>query len=97
MSFELWALSLLRLAAEVNEVDFVEGLAEEVGAEALEFFDGVGGVEGAGGGFGGRGDGEVGGDGAGGGFGGVDDAHGMVEVVEGGFDEWFQKRVVGTA
>ena len=40
------------LAAEVDQVDFGEGVAEEVGAEALEFFDGVGGVEGAGG-FGG--------------------------------------------
>jgi hypothetical protein len=35
------------LSAEVDEVDFWEGLAEEGGAEALEFFYGVGGVEGA--------------------------------------------------
>ena len=36
------------LTAEVDEVDFGEWLAEEGRAEALEFFDGVGGVEGAG-------------------------------------------------
>ena len=39
-------------AAEVDEVDSGYGLAEEVGAEALEFFDGVGGVEGTALGFG---------------------------------------------
>ncbi len=33
------------LAAEVDEVDLWKGLAEEGGAEALEFFYGVGGVE----------------------------------------------------
>jgi hypothetical protein len=33
-------------AAEIDEVYFFYGLAEEVGAQALEFFDGVGGVEG---------------------------------------------------
>ncbi len=32
-------------AAEVEEVDFAERLAEEVGAEALELFYRVGGVE----------------------------------------------------
>jgi hypothetical protein len=36
---------LIPLAAEVDEFDFRDWLAEEVGAEALEFFDGVGGVE----------------------------------------------------
>ena len=37
------------LAAQVDQVYFSDWLAEEVGAEALEFFDGVGGVEGGGG------------------------------------------------
>jgi hypothetical protein len=43
------------LAAEVDVVDVGQGLAEEAGAEALEFFYGVGGVERAGGGLGGAG------------------------------------------
>ena len=34
------------LSAKVDKIDLGNGLAEEVGAEALEFFDGVGGVEG---------------------------------------------------
>ena len=34
-----------RLAAEIDEGDGAGGLAEEAGAEALEFFDGVGGEE----------------------------------------------------
>ena len=83
-------------------MDFVEGLAEEVGAEALEFFYGVGGVEVAGGGCGSV-DGvwwcwvDVGGYGLGGGLGGVDDVHGVVEVAEGGFDERLEEGVVGAA
>jgi hypothetical protein len=35
----------IHLAAEVDESDLGDWLAEEVGAEALEFVDGVGGVE----------------------------------------------------
>jgi hypothetical protein len=34
------------LSAQVDESDFGDGLAEEVGAKTLEFFYGVGGVEG---------------------------------------------------
>jgi hypothetical protein len=34
------------LSAKVDEMDPGDGLAEEVGAETLEFFDGVGCVEG---------------------------------------------------
>ena len=43
---------VMKLAAEVEEVDLGDGLVEEVAAEALEFFDGVGGeaLEGGGGG-----------------------------------------------
>jgi hypothetical protein len=35
----------VQLAAQVDESYFGDWLAEEVGAETLEFFDGVGGVE----------------------------------------------------
>ncbi len=63
----------------------------------LEFFYGVGGVEVDGGGLGGARWGKVGRYGVGGGLGRIDDVHGVVEVVQGGFDEGFQEGVVGAA
>ncbi len=61
------------LIAEVDQVDLGDGLTEKVRAEALELFDGVGGVERANGFAGGGEIWEVGGDnrcgGAGGGVG----------------------------
>ena len=76
-------------------------MAEEVGAEALEFFYGVGGVEGAGGVFGEGEVGELGGDegggGLGGGVGGVDDVEWVVEALQGGCDEGLDEGVVGAA
>ncbi len=71
--------------------------AEEGGAEALKFLDGVGGVEGAGGGGGGGLRRQNGGCGVGGGGGGIDDVHGVAQVVEGAFDEWFEQGIVGAA
>ena len=94
------------LAAQIHESDFGDGLAEEVGAEALKFLDRVGGIEGAGGGAGRRGreeGGDQGGSGASGGFGGVNDGHrdkrirrvgdGFEDALDGGLDE----RVVSAA
>ena len=90
------------LAAEIDQVDLGEGVAEEVGPEALELFDGVCGVEGAGG-FGGCRS-QIGevlrygfGCGVGGGVGGVDDGEGVVERGEGAVDGGFEERVVGAA
>ena len=89
-------------SAEVDEFDGGKRASEELGAEELEFFYGVRGVELAGGlsGAGGGDDEMLDGEmlnGLGGGLGGVDDGHGVVEVVEGGFDEGFEERVVGAA
>ena len=88
-------------AAEVDQADSGYGLAEEVGAEALEFFYGVRGIEGASG-FGGGGEvgevfGDEGGGSLGGGFGGVDDVKGMVEGLEGAADGRLDEWVVGAA
>ena len=82
-------------------MDFVEWLAEEAGAEAPEFFYGVGGVEGAGG-LGALGEvGELGGyDGGGGlgsGVGGVDDVERVAEALQGRCDERLDEGVVGAA
>ncbi len=76
-------------------------MAEEVGAEALEFFYGVGGVEGAGG-VGALGEvgelgGYEGGGGLGGGVGGVDDVERVAEALQGGCDKRLDERVVGAA
>lgn len=65
----------------------VERLAEKGGAEALEFFNGVGGVEAAGWWIAGGVLGEVLSYAGGGGGGGVDDVHGVVELGEGALDE----------
>lgn len=87
----------IALAAKVKEVNFVEGVAEEAGAEALEFFDRIGGVEAGGCRFGGGVGGEVFGYPGGGGGGGVDDVHGVVEFGEGPLDKGLEQRVMGAA
>jgi hypothetical protein len=73
-------------------------LAEEVGSEALEFFDGIGGVEGAGG-FAWRAAdvGEACGDGSCGGVGGVDDGERVAERGEDALDGRLDERVVSAA
>ena len=82
------------LAAQVEEMDFFQGLAEEVGPEVLEFFNRVGGVEGAGWLADGGGDevGEAGGDGVCGGVGRIDDGERVAEggeyALDGGLQEW---------
>ena len=63
----------------------------------MEFFDGVGGVEGAAGGGGGGLWGEDGGRGEGGGVGTVDDMQGVVEGGEGALDERLEEGVMGAA
>src|SRR5271156_5804257 len=87
------------LFVEVKMANRGDGLAEEGGAEALEFFDGVGGVEGTGG-FGVRWErretlGHEGSGGLGSGFGGVDDGEGMVEGGEGAAEGRFEEGIVG--
>jgi hypothetical protein len=76
-------------------------LAEKIGAEALEFFDGVCGVEGAGGfccgGEAGEVLGDQGGCGLSGGFGRVDDFEGMVESCESAADGRLEEWVVGAS
>ena len=74
------------LAAEVEEFYLGDGLAEELAAEAGEFFGGVGGVALEGGGSGGGWMGGVDGalDGDGGCAGGVDDLGVRAEFAEGG-------------
>jgi len=89
------------LAPKVDEVYFGDRLAEKVGAEALEFFDGVGGVEGAGG-FGvagaiGKLPGYEGGGGASGRVGGVDDGEWVADGIEGAMDGLFYEGVVGAS
>lgn len=67
------------LAAQVKEFDMIEWLTEENGAEALELFGGIGGVEAAARGRGRGIGGEMPGYAGGGGSGGIDDVHGVIE------------------
>ena len=85
----------IALAAQVEQGNFAEWLVEKGGPEALELFDGVGGVELASGCCAGGVGREVRSDAGGGGRCGVDDGHGVVQLGENALDERLEQRIVG--